>query len=469
MAPAVLETIHAPTSRPGLKLRALSFSMSGKVTNRPQNASSNTTAHTAKTRSNSRFDPTLAIRSTDIALLSPPQTPKDRRPSAECSSSSPLARRGRSYTPSSPNLHGTFLAMKTKGEVAQDMRESRWEAIRRPREFVGSYELDPNAREFGHGAWSSVCVGIMRAENKEPENSGLISPPSSPQFSNNFSGVVAVKRPVTQDAVPVLTQEAMIQTFLQPKAPSFMHPYLATFYGFDMVGTSLIFEALPITLASYSEKAAAVARKNFSTQTMFAPVVGTSHWLHIASGLVKGLQYLHNNGVVHGDIKPANILLRLPNDGKGNANYNPEILPEPVYCDFSSSHFLTQHRDPEEISAVTTAFTAPELLEGFHKRAEPGKAIATFKSDIYSLGVSLLTPAIGSDVYQGARLEMQRLVWAREGKPLDYARSSDQATRVMKNGIVDRILAGAVTKAAADRWDLATWTNTVDEIREKGK
>jgi len=147
---------------------------------------------------------------------------------------------------------------------------------------------------------------------------------------------------------------------------------------------------------------------------MFDLVIGVETWVDLAIHLITGLAFLQDIGCVHGDIKPANVLLRTEASGK--------LIP--LYCDFFSSHVVfpdTRLGDIDEVSAVTTDYVSPELLESFHHR-NGERAVATFASDIFALAVTLLFTAIGEGPYAGAHMDLQKSVMAREGRPMDFAR-----------------------------------------------
>jgi serine/threonine protein kinase len=210
---------------------------------------------------------------------------------------------------------------------------------------------------------------------------------------------------------------------------------------------------------------------------MLEPMVGARQWLHFANRLVSGLSHLHKHGVIHGDIKPANVLLKMASSrapAPGGAHpdqpsmedadpFDGNILFDPVYCDFSSARVEQAGVVPEEISAVTTSYTAPELLEALHQRKEH-RAVATVAADIFALGCTLLVPATGDELYHNINNNLHRITLARHGKPLDYARNGEQASRVMKGKLVDTVLLGAVEKEAAGRWSTADWRAVIDTV-----
>lgn len=94
----------------------------------------------------------------------------------------------------------------------------------------------------------------------------------------------------------------------------------------------------------------------------------------IAESMLKGLSYLHENRIIHRDIKPQNILL----DSHGNIKL----------CDFGVSGVV--------VNSLATTFTgtsyymAPERIQG-----QP----YSVTSDIWSLGLTLLEVAMGEFPY----------------------------------------------------------------------
>ncbi|KAF9446320.1 kinase-like protein [Macrolepiota fuliginosa MF-IS2] len=70
--------------------------------------------------------------------------------------------------------------------------------------------------------------------------------------------------------------------------------------------------------------------------------------LSIMKGVANGLQYLHKREIVHGDLKPANILMY-----KGR----------PLLCDFGRSKILTQ-RGFTTKPVGTVRYQAPEIFDG---------------------------------------------------------------------------------------------------------
>lgn len=87
--------------------------------------------------------------------------------------------------------------------------------------------------------------------------------------------------------------------------------------------------------------------------------------LRIIRSIAEALKVIHAKRVYHGDLKPANILIRRE-DGTVKVT------------DFSVSRSVTRHGDvPERYYAGTQAYMAPEVFEGK----------ATLQSDLFALGI----------------------------------------------------------------------------------
>lgn len=104
------------------------------------------------------------------------------------------------------------------------------------------------------------------------------------------------------------------------------------------------------------------------------------HWFR---DLILGMEYLHEQGIVHRDVKPDNLLL------------NKEKVLKIV--DFGVSEIFSKENDNLQKSAGSPAFSAPELCSAQHGDIS-GKA-----ADIWSMGVTLYCLYFGclpfSDAY----------------------------------------------------------------------
>ncbi|XP_057785766.1 protein kinase and PP2C-like domain-containing protein [Salvia miltiorrhiza] len=122
--------------------------------------------------------------------------------------------------------------------------------------------------------------------------------------------------------------------------------------------------------------------------------------MEITTLLAKALLYLHSLGIVHRDVKPANILL--------NENLQPHL------ADFGLAEYT---KDLEQVS-VRNWKSSGKPTGGFHKKNMVGtliymapevlrKEIQTEKSDVYSFGVTVNELLTGVVPYTDLRAEAQ--------------------------------------------------------------
>jgi serine/threonine protein kinase len=103
----------------------------------------------------------------------------------------------------------------------------------------------------------------------------------------------------------------------------------------------------------------------------------------LAADLAEALHVVHEAGIIHRDVKPANILLRPP--------LTPEHTFRAVLADFGIAHAVDAARiTTPGLAMGTAAYIAPEQVRG-----NP----PTPASDIYSLGLVLLEALSGSRAF----------------------------------------------------------------------
>lgn len=131
--------------------------------------------------------------------------------------------------------------------------------------------------------------------------------------------------------------------------------------------------------------------------------------VHLVRGVLRGLSEVHARGIVHSDVKPANVLLTAEG--------------EPKVADFGVSHL--QRATTAALAGLgvarggTPRYSAPEVLQG---------APPTTASDVYSAGVLLLDLLVG--VHAAGTLE-ERLALAR-------ARSAPALAAVLDRAVAPR-------------------------------
>ena len=148
------------------------------------------------------------------------------------------------------------------------------------------------------------------------------------------------------------------------------HSNLLTARHFD------IWEGSPYLVLPFCEKG-----------SVYRKVVEEGPWsereiVRLLADVAGGLAYLHENGILHQDIKPENILI-------GDRN-------QYMLTDFGISGRLrsTLRRSTNTQKALTMAYAAPELFG-----AQPK---STTKSDVFSLGVLIWELAVGEAPWMGA-------------------------------------------------------------------
>ncbi|EFR02937.1 serine/threonine protein kinase [Nannizzia gypsea CBS 118893] len=360
------------------------------------------------------------------------------------------------------------------------------------------YGQDGCRIEYGRGAWSSVYSAISfdhaaSLGTSPPQTPTRGSSASSPMLGpRNRSGsggsgsgsthttVYAVKVASGRSAYGAISAEADILTFLHRMPGSTAH--VVPFHGYIPSEHAIVMTAIPLSLASYIKTRAKEAAAVFNTRTMFKPVLGMATWLSSAAKLVEGLRWMHEAGVVHGDIKPQNILLRprvpsissdftaaagtttTASSSSGAINDTAVNAFDLLFIDFTSSLYshggnMALNSTADSRLATSLPFTAPELLSISSMTAPPTPAPS---SDIFALALTLVAAAIGyGEVYPG--LERHRaLALARDGhRVIDYVRAGEQGTRIPRKGVVERVISPAVLKDVDSRATANAWLGVI--------
>jgi hypothetical protein len=142
--------------------------------------------------------------------------------------------------------------------------------------------------------------------------------------------------------------------------------------------------------------------------------------MEVALDVSEGLKAAHEAGLVHGDIKPANILF----DKKGTAKV----------VDFGLAQFVTRQQDRGEIWG-TPFYISPE-------RARGGKA--DHRSDIYSLGATLYHALAGKPPFDGKT--PTDVVLARLKKPAPDVRELCPTAQKETAAVIARMLEADVNR-----------------------
>ena len=141
----------------------------------------------------------------------------------------------------------------------------------------------------------------------------------------------------------------------------------------------------------------------------------------VLPGIVKALEVLHKEGIVHNDIKPANIYWNNEHDGI-------------VIGDFGSA--CEENKKPKR---CTPAYAAPELLLG-----NP----CTKESDWVSVGLTLATLVNGEELIKAETYRQAERAWERK-----VVFSSDDASfRQLVNGMINDNSKRRLGSYAALKW-----------------
>jgi formylglycine-generating enzyme required for sulfatase activity len=162
----------------------------------------------------------------------------------------------------------------------------------------------------------------------------------------------------------------------------------------------------------------------------------TEQTLHIAQGLLTGLAYAHEEGVVHRDIKPSNIMA----DAKGRVKIMDFGIAKALSAD-RMGRTKTGH------AVGTPEYMSPEQCLG--EKAGPA-------SDIYSLGMTLYEMLTGALPFDSTSSEFKIQQFHVQGR-VPCLRETNPAVPGWLDAVVQRALAkrpedrfvGAVVMAAA--------------------
>jgi serine/threonine protein kinase len=180
-----------------------------------------------------------------------------------------------------------------------------------------------------------------------------------------------------QDALERFQREARVVARLR-------HPNIVQVHDFDTISNYPYLVMEYIKGPSLSRYLAALHQKG---ERLELPVIA-----RLLNAIASALQYAHQSGVIHRDVKPGNILLTSPTSQVEVGKPLPEDF-EPVLTDFGLVRFLDASRQTTAGQiAGTPAYMSPEQARG---------EITDGRTDVYSLGIVIYEMLAGRLPFDG--------------------------------------------------------------------
>ncbi len=265
-------------------------------------------------------------------------------------------------------------------------------------QVIGSYILE---KLLGYGGSSAVFLAQNRLTNEK----------------------VAVKVFLPRSTMDKQAQKNFYQRFLrEAEATSELdHPNILSIYSYGQ------HNGLPYIVMSYMSGG---TLSEYVTRHGPLPLSQAEQYLE---QIASALDYAHENGRVHCDVKPANILL--------------ESLDHVVLSDFGIVQLIQPNGQNAEPS-----MKSPDTLMGTPDYISPEQALGEpldGRSDVYSLAVTLFFLLAGRPPFQADSSITMALMHVHDTPPPLSAFRSDVTPQV------DRVIAKALSKWPEDRYQTA--------------
>jgi serine/threonine protein kinase len=199
------------------------------------------------------------------------------------------------------------------------------------------------------------------------------------------------------------------------------HPSLACFYDYKVENNTLYLEMEFIEGQTLTKFA-----KQYRSQGNLLPLY--KHLIAIIYDVCKGLQYMHEKGIIHRDIKPDNIMI--------DKNNNPKLIDIGLSCSTFNKQgeqetcrveYTSKEKVPCCVGSIgTPLYEAPETLLD---------SLSYFSSDIFSLGATIYTSAMGIDLFPRV-MNINQLLKAVEFEEYPRLNTPNISLNVLVNNMV---------------------------------
>jgi len=199
------------------------------------------------------------------------------------------------------------------------------------------------------------------------------------------------------------------------KSQSLAHPNIVRVYDFDRDGATVYMTMEYLPGKSLAKLLRAPGFKGLPEKQS----------MEILEGISSALKFAHENGIIHADFKPANVILT--DDGKVKViDFGiARAFQRPDDTDMEATRF-----DPGSLGALTPTYASPEMLE--HKEPDP-------RDDVYALACIAYEMFVGRHPFGrmqateardgGLELERRKHLTRRQWRALKTALDFDREKR----------------------------------------